>query len=68
MEDRALRLLKLKTEQAKKGNDWVLDSHSMSSCQLLELVAIARLGHPVWMAQGRSSQATSWMPDDEQDG
>ena len=50
LEDQALRTIRLKTEQAQKGNDWVVDSHPIASHKLLELVALAKLGHPVWMA------------------
>lgn len=48
LEQDALRVLKMKTEQAQKGHDWVVDSHSLSSSRLLELVALAKLGYPIW--------------------
>jgi hypothetical protein len=54
LEDQALRTIRLKTEQAQKGNDWVCDGHSISSCKLLELIALAKLGHSVWMSQGKT--------------
>lgn len=48
LEDDARRTLRLKEKEAAKGHDWVVDSHSLTSTRLLELVALARLGYPLW--------------------
>ena len=48
LEGEALKTLRMKTEQAQKGHDWVVDSHSFTSHRLLELVALAKLGWHVW--------------------
>lgn len=54
------RTLDLKRREAERGHDWVVDSHSISSTRLLELLAYARLGLPVWMeiekGQGSSTE------------
>lgn len=44
METDAERTLSLKLAAAKEGHDWVVDSHSMGSHKLVEIVALARLG------------------------
>lgn len=45
LEEAALTCIRIKTENAQKGNDWVVDSHSLTSHRLLELVALARRGY-----------------------
>jgi hypothetical protein len=49
LEDECRRTLNLKQGEAERGHDWVVDSHILNSFQLLELVAVARLGLPVWL-------------------
>lgn len=41
----ALRVIKLKTDEAENGHDWVVDAHTLSSWQLLELVGLATIGY-----------------------
>jgi len=48
LHDEARRTLKLKIDNAEKGHDWVVDAHTITSTKLLELVALARLGWPIW--------------------
>ena len=47
----ANRTIELKRREAEREHDWVVDSHSLSSCQLLELLAVAELGLPILMNQ-----------------
>lgn len=47
--DRCQRDHDMKMRHAMRGNDWVVDSHSLSCTKLAELVALAKLGHPIWM-------------------
>lgn len=50
LEEAARRTLALKQREAEKGHDWVVDAHTLTSTKLLELVALARFGWPVWKA------------------
>ncbi len=52
LEDAAKRTLHLKQTEAEKGHDWVVDAHSLTSCSLLELVALAKIGWPIWKNSG----------------
>lgn len=51
--DRCQRDHDMKMRHAMRGNDWVVDGHSLSCTKLAELVALAKLGHPIWMRPER---------------
>lgn len=51
LEQDALRTLRIKSENARKGNDWVVDAHTLTSCKLIELVSLAKRGWPIWKAE-----------------
>lgn len=57
LEQAALSTIELKTKAAREGHDWVVDSHSLTSTNLLELVALARLGYPVWKRAGNKNRS-----------
>jgi hypothetical protein len=54
LERDALATIKIKTEAAFVGHDHVVDSHSMNSFKLLELVALARRGYHQKVAEERA--------------
>ena len=50
--EECLKLVSLKAKEAATSHDWVIDSHSLSSCQLLELLRFAELGFKAWTDGG----------------
>lgn len=56
------RQIELRTKEAERGHDWVVDSHSFNSFQLLQLLALAELGVPVWMNQPESKKSEEPTP------